>query len=158
MKVSIGNYRKNGAERKISVKIDRWDTWNADVTLALIAVPLLTEFKKELQSAPKVDDEDVPEDLKSTSAPPKEDEWSTDDNWFKRWDWVLDEMIYAMQEISQGRPGEEQFYDHSEVDKSVAFMQQIRQIKVDRENLKVYHDRIQNGCRLFGKYFQTLWS
>ena len=29
---------------------------------------------------------------------------------------------------------------------------------VDYEGMKVYNDRIQNGFRLFGKYYQGLWD
>ena len=39
--------------------------------------------------------EDVPEELRSTSAPPKENDYDTDDNHFKRWEWILNEMIWA---------------------------------------------------------------
>ena len=63
-----------------------------------------------------------------------------------------------MQEIAKDDNGDSQFYDHSEVDESADFMTQVKQIKVDREGLKAYHDRIQNGCILFGKYFQALWD
>jgi len=29
---------------------------------------------------------------------------------------------------------------------------------VDFEGMKLYNDRIQNGFRLFGKYYQGLWD
>ena len=48
--------------------------------------------------APLVDDEDVPEELRSTAAPAKENDWDVDENHFKRWDWVLDEMIWAFEQ------------------------------------------------------------
>jgi len=37
MKVSIGKYPKKG-EQKISVRIDPWDTWSMDRTLALFCI------------------------------------------------------------------------------------------------------------------------
>ena len=157
MKVYIGKY-KDDAERKIEIRIDDWDTWNADYTLALIAAPLLVKLKDSKPGAPLVDDEDVPDEIKSTSAAPKENEWNTDANHFKRWEWVLDEMIFAMQEISSGCEGEHKFYDNSMVDENAGIEKQIKQIKVDYEKLKQYNERIANGCRLFGKYFQCLWS
>lgn len=33
----------------------------------------------------------------STSAPPKKNEWDTDENHFKRWDWIMVEMIFAFE-------------------------------------------------------------
>jgi len=79
------------------VKIDRWDTWSMDHTLADIILPMLKQLQAIKHGGPFVADEDVPDELKSTSAPPKENEWDTDDNHFKRWDWILDEMIFAFE-------------------------------------------------------------
>ena len=81
------------------VKIDRWDSWSMDHTLSPIILPMLRQLQKTKHGSPSVDDEDVPEGvgLRSTEAGPKENEWDTDENWFKRWDWVLDEMIFAFE-------------------------------------------------------------
>ena len=79
------------------VKIDRWDTWSMDQTLSYIILPMLKQLKATTHGAPYVDDEDVPDELKSTSAPPKENQYDADDNHHKRWDYVLDEMIFAFE-------------------------------------------------------------
>lgn len=158
MKVNIGRYPKGDKERKINVQIDKWDTWSADHTLAMIIAPLLEKMKEDKQGAPNVDDADVPEHLKRTAAPPIENEWDTDENWHLRWDYVLDEMLWAMQQIASNNETDDQFFDDSEVDESKSVMEQINAIKVDREGLKAHQDRIQKGCELFGKYFQALWS
>jgi hypothetical protein len=34
----------------------------------------------------------------------------------------------------------------------------MKKLKVDKEGLKAHQDRKQNGFRLFGTYFQTLWD
>ncbi len=156
MRVHIGRYPKDASNRKISVKLHKWDSWNADNTLAIIAHPLLIQLKATKHGSPLVDDEDVPDELKSTSAPPKENEYDVDANHFKRWDWVMDEMIFAMQEVAYG--DDSQFYDHSEVDEAADINTQVKQIKIDRVGLDAYHTRVQNGCRLFGRYFQNLWD
>ena len=158
MKVNIGQYPKGDTERKISVRIDKWDTWGADHTMALVIAPLLQQLKKDKYGSALVDDADVPEHLRSTAAPPKEFDWDIDNNWNLRWDYVLNEMIFAMQEIASNNEGEHQFYDHSEVDESKDIMDQINSIKVDYDGLKVHEDRVQKGCELFGKYFQGLWT
>ena len=41
--------------RRVSVKIDPWDTWNADDTLAHIVLPTLVDLKQSKQGAPNVD-------------------------------------------------------------------------------------------------------
>ena len=138
MKVRIGPYRKNRAER---IEIEPFDTWSMDYTLAMIVLPMLQQLQKTKHGSPSVDDEDVPEELRSTSAPAKENEWDTDDNWHKRWDWVLDEMIYAFD---------------SKVTKEEVYMR--FDIATERDAMQKEQERISNGFRLFGKYYESLWD
>ena len=101
MKVKIGKYpRKSDKERKISVRIDPHDTWSMYETLAHIIVPMLKQLKTSKHGSPFIDDIDVPDELKSTAAPPTEHEWDTDDNFHKRWEWALSEMIWAFEQLS----------------------------------------------------------
>ena len=140
------------------VKIDRWDTWSMDYTLSFIVVPMLKQLKETKHGAPFVDDEDVPEELKSTSAPPKENDYDTDENHFKRWDWALNEMIWSFEQ-NLDTNSEEKFFDHAEWDeKEKDFGKNLHKIKIDQPGLKVHQDRKANGFRLFGKYYQGLWD
>lgn len=139
------------------VKIDHWDTWSMDHTLAYMIVPMLKQLQATKHGAPFVDDEDVPEELKSTSAPPKENDYDTDANHFKRWDWILEEMIWAFEQKLKD-DDTDQFYDWSEVDKSVGIMDQVSKLKVDKEGLEAHQARMKNGFRLFGKYYEGLWD
>ena len=140
------------------VKIDRWDTWSMDYSLSFIVVPMLKQLKETKHGAPFVDDEDVPEELKSTSAPPKENEWDTDENHFKRWDWILNEMIWAFEQNLDYK-SEEKFFDHTEWDEGEKdFGKNLHKIKIDQPGLKAHQDRKANGFRLFGKYYQGLWD
>jgi hypothetical protein len=157
MKVSIGRYPKGDTPRRVKITIDPYDTWSMDHTLALIIVPMLKQLKATTHGAPFVDDEYVPEHLCSTAAPPTENEWDVDDNHFKRWDYVLDEMIWAMEQIAND-DSESKFYDYSEVDEEADLMEQIAQMKCDREGLQKHYDRIANGTKLFGIFFQNLWD
>lgn len=157
------------------VKIDRWDTWSMDHTLGQIALPMLKQLKAAKHGAPFVDDEDVPDELKSTSAPPKENEWDTDENHFKRWDWAMDEMIFAFECKNDDswqdafRSGEHDITwvpvdrDGNEVAKGEHKYYQMGKgpndtYKCDYEGMKKVEERIQNGFRLFGKYYQALWD
>jgi len=163
-------------DRKIDyVKIDRWDTWSMDHTLSYIILPMLKQLKESKHGAPFVDEEDVPDKLKSTSAPPKENEWDTDDNHFKRWDYVLDEMIYAFEHKVDDswqdayRSGEMDILwvhvdkDGNEVPKGEHKFSQMRDgpnhtYKCDYDGMQIVEDRMKNGFRLFGKYYQGLWD
>ena len=153
------------------VKIDYWDTWSMDHTLGQIALPMLKQLKDKKHGSPCVDDEDVPEELKSTSAPAKENEWDVDDNHFKRWNWVMDEMIFAF-EHHINKEWEEAYrsgeFDHKSVacewyENGKPKMFRLEEgpkhtYKADYEGMRVVEDRIKNGFRLFGKYYQGLWD
>jgi len=142
------------------VKIDRWDTWSMDHTLAHIILPMLKQLDKEKHGAPYTDDDDAPEYLRSYMAQPKENEWDTDSLHFMRWDWILAEMIWAFeQEIRDDDEG--QFFDHSECGdlKDIKdWNERISKVKVDNEGLEAHQKRKANGFRLFGRYYQNLWD
>jgi hypothetical protein len=157
MKAIIGPYPNDDTKRVETILLDPYDTWNMDHTLALIIVPMLKQLKATKHGSPLVDDEYVPEHLRSTAAPPVENEWDIDDNHFKRWDYVLDEMIWAMEQIVNDND-EDLFYDMSEVDEEGDIMEQVEQIKCDHEGLQKHHERIANGTKLFGIFFQSLWD
>jgi hypothetical protein len=162
MKVHIGKYpstRAKNQTRKISVKIDKWDSWNADQTIAIIAYPLLLQLQETKQGAPYVDNEDVPENIRSTNAKPFDaDNGDIDEFHFQRWNYVIDEMIWVMKEISENKPTEDTFFDHSACDDNSSVMEQIKAIKVDTDGLEEYNIRMKKACLLFGKYFLSLWD
>jgi hypothetical protein len=147
-------------QKKDYIKIDKWDTWSADTTLSRIITPLLIQLKADKHGAPLVDNEDVPEYLRATKDDFKKFKFdgSTDPNWFNRYDYILDEIIWGMNEIATNKPGQSKFFDHSEVNNNDELMIQINAIKLDEKGLKKYEDRLQNSCLLFGKYFQSLWT
>jgi len=153
------------------VKIDRWDTWSMDHTLADIILPMLKQLQATKHGGPFVADEDVPDELKSTSAPPKENEWDTDDNHFKRWDWILDEMIFAF-ECKTDDSWQDKFRSGEHDIKSVACewdengkpkMYKMEKgpkdtYECDYDGIELVQKRITNGFRLFGKYYENLWD
>ncbi len=103
MKISIGKYPKKDGEQKKSIRIDPWDTWSMDHTLADIILPMLKQLRKTQHGAPCTDDEDVPEHLRSTNAKPKKNSWDVDEFHFKRWDWIMKEMIWTFNEHAKDR-------------------------------------------------------
>ena len=157
MKVFIGDYPDGDEERKVEIEVHPYDSWNADHTLALIALPLIKQLKETKHGSALVDDEDVPEDIRSTSAAPKENEWDTDEFVHARWDWVLGEIIFALEQHTD-YDAESKFYDHSDVNEEDELMVQVKSIKVDRDGLIAHQKRVQNGFRLLGKYWAGLWS
>ena len=170
MKVYIGPYPKGDKPRKVDVRIDRYDTWGMDHTLSFIIHPMLVQLKATKQGAPWVDDEDVPEELKSTSAPPLTQEeidcGGIDGNHHKRWDYVLDEMIWTFAQVMD-EDADSQFhtgvYDWDFVPvegteySTVKFGPNHTHV-FDKEGYMIWAARKQNGFKLFGKYYQNLWD
>jgi hypothetical protein len=157
------------------VKLDNWDTWSMDHTLAHIVLPMLKQLQETKHGAPFVDDEDVPDELKSTSAPPKENEYDVDENHFKRWDWVLDEMIFAFdakltdwqEKYSSGHidtlwvPVDAEGKELPNKENPKYFKMKdgpSHTYKCDYDAMEVEQKRITNGFRLFGKYYEALWD
>jgi hypothetical protein len=154
-------------KRSINVRIDKCDTWSMDNTLAHIVHPMLIQLRNTKYGAPYVDDIDVPDELKTLAAPPTHTEWDVDDNHFKRWDYVLDEMIFAFE--SKLTAWQDQYYTGEidfvtvPVDKNGVELHRLEKGPndthvVDYEGLQKHEERIANGFRLFGKYYQSLWD
>lgn len=157
-------------KRKIEVRIDGHDVWSMDHTLALIIVPMLKKLKEDKHGGPHVDDEDVPEHLRSTAAPPLSEEdqncGHTDENWFKRWDWVIDEMIWTFEQHAMEN-WKGQYYTgqtdikFEKVEGSPLFEMKDgpnHTFKADYEGIKKHSERMANGRRLFAKYYECLWD
>jgi hypothetical protein len=146
-------------KRTIIVKIDNYDTWSMDHTLSHIVVPMLKQLKETTHGSALVDDEDVPEHLRSTAPGARDgcEEWDSDKFLHARWEWAMGEMIWAHEQQLDDE-AHDRFFDHSAVDKKLDLNEQISQIKVDQEGLDAWQKRKQNGFRLFGKYYEGLWD
>ena len=139
------------------VKIHAYDTWNMDGTLAYIIHPMLIQLKETKHGAPNVDPEDVPENLRPTEEWKKayEGDGSTDPLFFDRWNWILDEMIYAFESKMQ-EDDEMSFFGEWVEDETKVLGGRFKNI--DWDGLKAHRARVANGFRLFGKYYEGLWD
>jgi hypothetical protein len=155
------NWVESKRERQVYVRIDKYDSWSADHTLALIAVPLLKQLQLSKHGAPNVDDEDVPEGLGLRSYETdklKANEWDCDDNHFRRWDWVLSEIIWALEQKTSDN-WEAQFYSKVDPDlKTKDFDAQMANTVIDMAGMESWQQRKTRGYKLFGKYYENLWD
>jgi hypothetical protein len=141
-------------ENKINVRIDKYDTWSMDHTLAPIILPMLKQLKETKHGSPIVIDYDVPEELRSKNAPPVENKYDIDDYHHDRWNWVLDEMIWAFEQKCRN-DWESDYYKYED-DPTATFGMKL--VWEDREGRKAHQDRMTNGFKLFGKYYESLWD
>lgn len=135
-------------KQSVKVHIDGWDTWSMDYTLAEIVLPMLKQLKADKNGSPIVEDEDVPHLPKQGEASMEgyqldmfacdEHDHEVWEQYVTRWDWIMDEMIYAFD---------------CKVNKDETWMRFD-----DPEEAQKEQDRISNGFRLFGKYYEGLWD
>jgi len=171
-------------KRKVEVRIDYYDTWSMDHTLSHIILPMLKQLKATKHGSPFVDDEDVPEDLRSTASPEltqeQKDCGHTDDNFHKRWEWVLDEMIWAFEQQLDD-DADRAYYDEYAPDEPVELPMNYNVLNADGttsedtfkwdteehrrkrgklnvEKMREYNNRKKKAFTLFGKYYEGLWD
>lgn len=168
-------------ERKIKIKIHKYDSWNLDGTLAPIILPMLKQLRATKHGSGFIEMEDVPEYMRTTSTQnydaqsvfefykmDSEQEENTKYSVHHRYEWVLDEMIWAFEQFQPDVDWEDQYWiTQPEMDfaerpedegASVIPVRWKVQGKCDWVGRQAHQDRISNGLRLFGKYYQSLWT
>lgn len=143
---------KNG---KANVKIEYWDLWSLDHSLAKIILPLLREYVKYTADPEKVSgscmvqDEDAPSHITDVH---------------ERWDWVVGEMVFAFENTLDDSIEQSFYPDNLDLvlyepdDGGNRYLSVVGADDIDREGLGAHRARVQNGFRLFGTYFQGLWT
>jgi len=124
--------------RKVKVRIDPYDTWSMDHTLALIIHPMLLQLKATNHGYFSSDPEDVPHIGQDEGT-----DFTNDTKVLDRYNWIMDELIWTFAQLVD-TDSEFQFYDEK--------------TGWDLKASKAHHDRISNGLRLFGKYYRGLWD
>jgi YD repeat-containing protein len=152
-----------------------------DHTLAPIILPMLKQLKATKHGSGFIDMEDVPEYMRTTETEDYEDQQCFDFyhedkeerkyNIHHRYEWALDEMIFAFEHLVDD--SWEDKYSNGEMDHYSEPCKWDEDGKptlytfkegpnhtytCDYDGLKKEWDRVDNGLRLFGKYFRTLWD
>jgi len=148
--------------QKIKVRIDKWDTWSMDSTLAPIILPMLVQLQETKHGAPIVEMLDVPKELRATKKDMKQcaKDGSTDDKFFERWDWIMGEMIWAFEQKCRD-DWQGDYYEYRELGPEEDKGDNLFGLKLvweDREGAETHQERMTNGFKLFGKYYENLWD
>lgn len=177
MKVNIGKFPKTSS-RKINVTIDRYDTWSMDHTLALVILPLLLQFKENHHGVPNdfIDhsgDENVNSQTSFDFYKETQD-WAFEQG-CKKWDEVLDKMIWSFYQIivdddkkyHHGVMKHDWIKTEKQYPNPISGKMEPTYQMVDVNPEDHWYDlvghlehekRIQEGLELFGKYFRNLWD
>jgi len=177
MKVNMGRYPKAGS-RKIDVQIDSYDTWSMDHTLALIILPMLLQLKATKHGVPAnfADVGGAGHEHQDSFDFYKESHDEAFDKAIKRWDEVLDKMIWSFQQLAledynkQYHHGEAKLdwvetdkMHHNPLNGKLEKTYQMVDLNPDEHwydhvGHMMHEERIQEGLKLFGKYFRSLWD
>jgi hypothetical protein len=165
------------------IKIDHWDTWSMDHTLADIILPMLKQLRDTKHGSPIVEDEDVPEELRLVTHEDWSPQFTLDldnpeeygkDSWdltHRRWEWVLNEMIFAFEhKVDDTWENSFSTGEHDMIHVPCEWYEdgkpKLYSIEkgpndtyvCDYDGMRKVYDRMTNGFRLFGKYYQGLWD
>ena len=178
MKVKIGNWPKNKGERKLDIQIEGFDTWNLDGTLAKIIYPALLQLKATKHGVPS-EFGDVGGEAYGQQGSfefyEETNDWAFQESQ-KKWDEVLDKMIWSFQQIAEVDYDTKYHHGTSEyewVESSTLYanpisgkMEKTYQM-IDKNpdehwydfvGHQLHEERIQEGLNLFGKYYRSLWD
>jgi hypothetical protein len=125
------------SKRIEEVIIHDYDTWNLDHTLALVIAPALKKFREFDCGYHVIGNEDVSEELHTSENYGYHTTDEEDEKRSAKWNYVLDEMVWAFDTII-GEDNDEMNYT--------------------TEEEKARQERVANGLRLFAKYYRALWN
>lgn len=145
---TINKILDNRSSQKIKVRIDDHDIWSMDDTLSHIIYPMLKLLQESKHGTPAVDQADVPKELRTRKRTTKGDPLVYDktENLEKQWAWVLGEIVWAFEQKSRVDGWETDYHKEGDWDSE------------HWEKINAHHNRMDNGFRLFGKYYECLWT
>lgn len=148
-------------KRKIKVKIDKYDTWSMDSTLAYIIIPMLEQLKATKHGTPVSMFEE--KDGLDTFGNPSEEAYTKA---MERWDTALSHMIWSFKQILEedhdsfqivGGKLDLNTYLEDEGKDTVPLRWEVEP-HTNWNAYYAYHERIQEGLTLFGQHYQSLWD
>lgn len=152
--------------RTVKVKVNNYDVWNMGETLAIVIVPMLKELKRQKQGHPWTDHADGPWYYRFQSDTDAHNYNETGSYSGARWDWIMDEMIWAFEQINTEDYDQKYWLERGEIDWDAGELDENncrpiiwkKESRVDWDGLKLHEAAINNGLRLFGKYYRNLWD
>lgn len=170
MKAIINKYNQDGDYQYEHVRIDPWDTWSMDHTLAKIILPMLIQLKATKHGSPgdlvefqQVSDQSLQRHF-DFYAEGNDAAWEAG---HQRWSAILDEMIWAFQQIVDDNWEDQYWSVRPEIDfqeypedagKECTPLRWKVEGVCDWDGMRAHQERINRGCELFGKYYQALWD
>lgn len=169
MKILIGKYPKANGEQKVSIRIDPYDTYSMDCTLALIIVPMLKQLKKTMHGYPSEMLPDyglMPDGYwdEPKGGPLHKQARANEKAAVKCWNGILDKMIWSFTQVNDD--WERKFWSgrfdtkfEKQKDGTRLMVHGPKHTaKYDRNGAEAHGARIQEGIDLFAKHYFSLWD
>lgn len=176
MKANFRNFNKGPKERKVEVKIDRWDTYSMDHTAALIILPLLLQLKQSKMGIPGGLTDRIGGEYDNNLVFDfiQEDDNQVFDQLCNQWEEIIDKMIWSFQQIVDDSYDSKYHHGHMKMGWKPIEITNPSTGKVkkayemvdenpgehwyDHVGHQLHEERIQEGLELFGKYYRNLWD
>jgi len=156
-------------QRKIKVKIDKYDTWSMDSTLAIIILPMLKQLKATKHGSPHLPVFDQTSNFAQFCFDFYEE--GDDAAWdagHTQWEAIMDEMIWTFEQLQPDYDWEAQYCevpceldmtDYPEDEGKICVPVRWKTEGVyDWKGMRAHRDRIDVGLKLFGEHFSSLWD
>lgn len=134
-------------KKTVKIKTDPWDHWNAGITMAMLCLPILKDLRENRNGIPWTEHADGPWYYRFLRY---EDEYAWDERGSycdKRWRWIMDEIIWSLEQIASDRDWEDVYFKLDD---------ELREW--DKEGHLKHQEKINNGLRLLGKYWERMWD
>lgn len=145
-------------KRKVKIKIDPYDSWSADHTLAMVITPVLKQLRETVHGWPQ---SDIFPTMESWEAALDEMIWAFDQCANHDWEGQFhsSEVIHIIEKKEEDNvdspfilksPTKKDlnaFFDNPHID-----------YKFDNEGYTAHVNRMRNGFRLFGENYFALWD
>ena len=142
-------------KRTIKIKLDKYDTWSMDSTLALIIIPMLKQLQRDRHGIPGA---------------MFENDQMTEGDYYKaaeeKWDNIVRHMIWSFEQILEeehdafviieGKLDLDKYPEDEGKDRIP--LRWEREYEMRWDAFHAYHGRIQEGLDLFGKHYRSLWD
>lgn len=145
MKVDIGPFPSatSKKDRKVKIKIDNYDLWSLDHTLAMVIYPAVKLIAKHKVGTPMSMFSDRCHELMQMGTQPtaalKREYTKLNKAGHKKWQDTLNEIVWT-------------FHQLAEVEEFEATE------GMTRKQEDAYHQRIKDGLHLFAEYYRALWT
>ena len=152
-------------DRKVKIRVDNHDLWCCSETLAHIILPMLKRFKEHKHSFPAAlgmvggESWDPQQCFDFYS---EETEKLSSEMGEKRWDAILDKMIFAFESIAVGDWNQQycsgEVGDIEWIDEGNGLWDMVftGDRTWDWEAIQIHQEKIDEGLKLFAQYLETL--